>query len=205
MVVIPQSTDLSSADSCACVAQKFESWDPVSPSAFQHCLTLFPLNTTAARATIDTILLSLDNYVFENLGKSSPSPELSGSIDIRAAVKRISERIPTDLPGAEPVKPNEFASTFSTEYDFHHALHLAFRSLNDGHTGYDTACFHRYGNVVSAFPLLSVVEDGVQKIKVAPNPSERESAASFHYQSSSERMVGALSCSSLCPVPRLEV
>lgn len=158
------------------MAQKLKAWDPVSPSAFKSCLNLFPLNATAARATIATLLSSLDNYVFENLAKNSPSPELSGSIDIRAAVKRIGERIPTDLPETESSKL-EFASAFSTEYDFHHALHLAFRSLNDGHTGYETSCFHRYGKVVSAFPLVSVVAGGVQKIKIAPKPADRES---FH-------------------------
>lgn len=158
------------------MAQKFDSWDPVSPSDFKRCLTLFPLNTTAARATIATLISSLDNYVFENLAKHSPSPELSRSTDIRAAVKRIGARIPTDLPEPEFKKPHQFAIPFSTEYHFHHAIHLAFRSLNDGHTGYDTACFNRYGKVVNPFPLMSVVEDGVQKIKIAPNPPKRESA-----------------------------
>ncbi|CAI5473922.1 unnamed protein product [Closterium sp. Yama58-4] len=52
---------------------------------------------------------------------------------------------------------------------FQTLIYRALISLNDGHTMFSSACFHRTASYYLPLPLVAVVEDGNQIIRVAPS------------------------------------
>ena len=160
----------------------FKNRTAVFPSQFRACLDFFPINVSAAYETIDSIQKTMAVYVFELIDDASPIPFLTNNVNISAQLRQIFSRIPplsngqiSPVPApSTPVAESQSIKYFTSEYEFQNALYSLYHSTDDAHTVYSTRCFQGFGFVKTAFPLTSVIENGQQRIKIAPKPRARK-------------------------------
>ncbi|ORX88470.1 hypothetical protein K493DRAFT_385136 [Basidiobolus meristosporus CBS 931.73] len=106
------------------------------------CLDSFPLVPSQRTQTLDTLRKTMNFYVFEGVSMANQS-----SVDLLAGLDQIE------------------AKNHTTERGFHEDLVRLFTSVHDGHLVYSPTCYSTF-IYRQPFSLVSVVQNGVQKIKV---------------------------------------
>eukprot|EP00270_Netrium_digitus_P010237 TRINITY_DN3165_c0_g1_i1.p1 TRINITY_DN3165_c0_g1~~TRINITY_DN3165_c0_g1_i1.p1 ORF type:complete len:727 (+),score=106.60 TRINITY_DN3165_c0_g1_i1:77-2182(+) len=124
-----------------------------TPSAMLRCLRVFPYNPALGKSVVANTLKILAFYVFESIQRSSPYSNPPSRVLLRESLANIS------------------ATTWPSEYDFYLAMYNLFNSLNDAHTIFESTCYFGNAQAYIAFPLISVVANGTQVIKVVPDPT----------------------------------
>ena len=79
-------------------------------------------------------------YVYEEIARRSPTPQLPSSVDIQAGLRSLGNR------------------SWENNFSFYEALHQLTSSLNDGHSIYLSNCYN-VAQATSAFPVVSVETD----------------------------------------------
>ena len=124
-----------------------------TPSAMRRCLGSFPFRASRDLPVIDTVIRGLDTYyVYKQLAKDSPSPQLPSNLDVIAKLKY--------------VRQYAVAGKIKTTYSFFQKIKSVVQSLNDGHTVFINYCMEQ-GSYLG-LPVMGVVENGVQKVRVVP-------------------------------------
>ncbi|CAI5464268.1 unnamed protein product [Closterium sp. Yama58-4] len=125
-----------------------------TPTDARNCLRNFRFRADRDIPALDTIINALDNhYVYKHLAVKSPDPKLPSDVDIITYLKSIRETA-------------EQGEGINSLLRFHSLIFRAIDSLNDGHTSMTSNCFHGVGLYTLPLPLVSVVEDGEQIIRV---------------------------------------
>ncbi|GJP84381.1 hypothetical protein CLOP_g14439 [Closterium sp. NIES-67] len=125
-----------------------------TPSEARSCLRNFRFRPDRDIPALDTIINALDNhYVYKHLAVKSPDPSLPSDVDIITYLKSIREKA-------------EKGAGINSLLRFHTLIFRAIDSLNDGHTAMTSNCFQGVGLYTLPLPLVSVVEDGEQIIRV---------------------------------------
>ncbi|GJP39910.1 hypothetical protein CLOM_g24234 [Closterium sp. NIES-68] len=128
-----------------------------TPSQTKHCLRSFRFVASRDIPVIDSIINGLANfYVYRHIAIESPDARLPSDVDIVTYLRAIREKA---LRG----KGIKSLMRFQT------LIYRALMSLNDGHTMFSSNCFHRTASYYLPLPLVAVVEDGRQIIRVAPS------------------------------------
>ncbi|GJP32600.1 hypothetical protein CLOM_g17216 [Closterium sp. NIES-68] len=125
-----------------------------APSLFRACYATFLFRKDCDVEDLLSIANTFDNhYVYKHIAVDSPDQtNLPSSIDIVADLRKIVAR-------AE-------AGKYVKLVDAHMAAYRATSALNDGHSSYTPDCFAGEFNL--PLPLMAVVENGQQIIRVAP-------------------------------------
>ncbi|CAI5523777.1 unnamed protein product [Closterium sp. Naga37s-1] len=125
-----------------------------SPSLFSACHSTFLFRKDCDVADLLSIANAFDNhYVYKHIAVNSPDQtNLPSSIDIVADLREI--------------LANATAGKYPRLVDAHMAAYRAVWALNDGHSFFMPQCF--MGTFDLPLPLLAVVENGQQIIRVAP-------------------------------------
>ncbi|CAI7893246.1 unnamed protein product [Closterium sp. NIES-53] len=125
-----------------------------APSLFRACYSTFLFRKECDVQDLLSIANGFDNhYVYKHIALDSPDQtNLPSSIDIVAELRKI--------------VANGEAGKYARLVDAHMAARRATLSLNDGHTMFDPGCFA--GAFDLPLPLVAVVENGQQIIRVAP-------------------------------------
>ena len=111
-------------DPCAEIAGVYKTGDVVLISKFKDCLNSFPYNSTQAANILDTVSKTLSFYVYEEIAKQSPTPQLPSSVDLQDGLMSLKSR------------------AWENDFSFHEALQRLTPSLNDGHTIYLSNCYN---------------------------------------------------------------
>ncbi|PPQ92503.1 hypothetical protein CVT25_010336 [Psilocybe cyanescens] len=139
----------AAADPCA----KIAGLTFVPPADALACYKSFPFNETLRQNVLTNMARVFDFYTFEDFYLNSPPPFQESTNNIRATLAKIS------------------ATKYETDYDFNKALYDFTTQLNDGHTRYFPACYNAFQNILPA-PVVSLEENGVQNLFVAPDSVE---------------------------------
>ena len=132
-----------------------------SPSAMRKCLQSFRFSEDRDLAVMDTVISGLDTfYVYKQLAKDSPSQQLPSRVDVVGKLRR--------------VRKDAVAGKFKTTFKFFRKIKSVVQSLNDGHTEFHDNCMEQTSYV--GLPVMSVVENGVQKVRVIPVEGEPQAA-----------------------------
>ncbi|CAI5483834.1 unnamed protein product [Closterium sp. Yama58-4] len=165
----PASDPNDGVDPCATLANKLEasvaalakqniivdgSVGFATPTEARNCLRNFRFRADRDIPALDTIINALDNhYVYKHLAVKSPDPKLPSDVDIITYLKSIRATA-------------EQGEGINSLLRFHTLIFRAIDSLNDGHTSMTSNCFYGVGLYTLPLPLVSVVEDGEQIIRV---------------------------------------
>ncbi|CAI5475940.1 unnamed protein product [Closterium sp. Yama58-4] len=125
-----------------------------APSLFRACYSTFLFRKECDVQDLLSIANAFDNhYVYKHIALDSPDQtNLPSSIDIVAELRK--------------VVANGEKGKYARLVDAHMAARQATLALNDGHTMFDPGCFA--GSFDLPLPLVAVVENGQQIIRVAP-------------------------------------
>ncbi|CAI5466438.1 unnamed protein product [Closterium sp. Yama58-4] len=125
-----------------------------APSFFCACLSTFVFRKDCDVEDLLSIANAFDNhYVYKYIAMDSPDQtNLPSSIDIVAELRKI-------VANGEKGK-------YARLVDAHMAAYRAVLALNDGHSAFVPSCF--FGDFNLPLPLMAVVENGQQIIRVAP-------------------------------------
>ncbi|KAF4603214.1 hypothetical protein EYR38_003625 [Pleurotus pulmonarius] len=137
------------ADPCAKIAGK----SFILPTDALACQKAFPFNETLRQNVLSNIAGVFDFFTFEDYYLKSPPPFQESTVDIRATLARLNR------------------TRFATDYDFNWAIYQFTTQLNDGHTRWFPNCYTNFQNIIPT-PLVSLEENGVQSIFVAPDAVE---------------------------------
>ncbi|KAL0578818.1 hypothetical protein V5O48_003186 [Marasmius crinis-equi] len=139
----------SAADPCVQIAGK----NFVPPADALACEKSFPFNETLRQNILTTVSRVFDFYTFENYYLDSPPPFQESTINIRATLQKLN------------------TTAYETDYDFNKDLFDFTMQLNDGHTRWLPDCIGFFQNILPT-PIVSLEEDGVQAVYVAPDAVE---------------------------------
>ncbi|KAF9557813.1 hypothetical protein CPC08DRAFT_639808 [Agrocybe pediades] len=146
------------ADPCAKIAgQTF-----VLPADALACYKAFPFNETLRQNVMSNVARVFDFFTFEDFYLNSPPPFQESTVNIRATLAKIN------------------TTKFATDYDFNKALYDFTTQLNDGHTRYFPSCYNAFQNILPA-PVVSLEENGVQNLFIAPDSVEFISQLGTNY------------------------
>uniref|UniRef100_A0A8H8CIE2 Tail specific protease domain-containing protein n=1 Tax=Psilocybe cubensis TaxID=181762 RepID=A0A8H8CIE2_PSICU len=148
----------AAADPCA----KIAGLTFVPPADALACYKAFPFNETLRDNVMTNMERVFDFFTFEDFYLNSPPPFQESTNNIRATLAKIG------------------STKFATDYDFNKALYDFTTQLNDGHTRYFPACYNAFQNILPA-PVVSLEEDGVQNLFVAPDSVEFISLLGTNY------------------------
>ena len=124
-----------------------------TPSAMRKCLGSYPFRPQRDLPVIDTVISGLDTfYVYKQLAKDSPSPQLPSNVDVIGQLKK--------------VRQQAVAGNIKTTFSFLQKIKSVVQSLNDGHTVFINYCMEQ-GSYLG-LPVMGVVENGVQRVRVVP-------------------------------------
>ncbi|CAI7896051.1 unnamed protein product [Closterium sp. NIES-54] len=125
-----------------------------APSLFRACHSTFLFRKDCHVEDLLSIANGFDNhYVYKHIAMDSPDQtNLPSSIDIVAELRKI-------VTNGEKGKYTQLV-------DAHMAVRRATLALNDGHSMFYPVCF--FGKFKLPLPLVAVVENGQQIIRVAP-------------------------------------
>ncbi|CAI5523779.1 unnamed protein product [Closterium sp. Naga37s-1] len=125
-----------------------------APSLFEACYSTFLFRQKCDVEDLLSIANAFDNhYVYKHIAVDSPDQtNLPSSIDVVADLRKI-------VANGEKGK-------YTRLVDAHMAAYTATMALNDGHSMFVPNCF--LGTYDLPLPLMAVVEDGKQIIRVAP-------------------------------------
>ncbi|CAI5975564.1 unnamed protein product [Closterium sp. NIES-65] len=125
-----------------------------APSLFRACHSTFLFRKDCDVGDLLSIGNAFDNhYVYKHIAMDSPDQtNLPSSVDILAEMRKI---VLKALDGK-----------YARLVDAHMAAYRAINSLNDGHTLFIPQCF--LGEFNLPLPLMAVVENGQQIIRVSP-------------------------------------
>ncbi|KAK7684903.1 hypothetical protein QCA50_011736, partial [Cerrena zonata] len=148
------------ADPCA----KFAGQQFVVPADALTCLKSFPFNETLRQNVLTNIARVFDFFTFEDFYLNSPAPFQESTTNIRADIARINR------------------TTFATDYDFNRAVYDFTTQLNDGHTRWFPNCYTSFQNLLPT-PVVTLEENGVQNVFVAPDSVEFVNLLGVNYTS----------------------
>jgi len=98
------------------------------------CLESIAFDNQLRQKTLDTISKTIPLYVFKDIARQSPDPNIVLSVNIEQGIKNLVQQ-----------------ESFANDYEFQHSVVNLFRSLNDGHTLYFApSC---YGNLFFKQPF----------------------------------------------------
>ncbi|KAJ8475311.1 hypothetical protein ONZ45_g15653 [Pleurotus djamor] len=137
------------ADPCAKIAGK----NFFPPADALACQKSFPFNETLRQNVLTNVARVFDFFTFEEFYLKSPPPFQESTINIRAKLAELNR------------------TRFATDYDFNRALYDFTTQLNDGHTRWFPDCYTNFQNIIPT-PLVSLEENGVQNVFVAPDAVE---------------------------------
>ncbi|KAL9649024.1 hypothetical protein ABK040_008401 [Willaertia magna] len=122
---------------------------PVPYTQLKNCATSIPFSQKIKDDTLTSVKKTIPLYIFVDIAKQSPDPNIILSVDLKAGLDEITNQ------------------QFTTDFDFHQSVVSLFRKLNDGHTLYfGPKCYDNL-SFKQPFNLMSYVEEGVQKIGIA--------------------------------------
>ena len=125
-----------------------------TPSAARACLLGIPFVLSRDLLVLDTVITGLDQfYIYKNIARSSPAPELPSSINIIKELKKI--------------RAEALSGNYTSVFAFYDDIRLAVRRLNDGHTAFSN-CLSPLSYL--ALPVVGVVEDADSEIVVKVMP-----------------------------------
>ncbi|KAF8153237.1 hypothetical protein B0H34DRAFT_97367 [Crassisporium funariophilum] len=137
------------ADPCAKIAGKTF----VPPADALACYKAFPFNETLRQNVLTNMARVFDFFTFEDFYLNSPPPFQESTNNIRATLAKLN------------------SAKFATDYDFNKAVYDFTTQLNDGHTRYFPTCYTSFQNILPA-PFISLEENGVQNVFIAPDSVE---------------------------------
>ncbi|OBZ76716.1 hypothetical protein A0H81_03224 [Grifola frondosa] len=148
------------SDPCA----KFAGQTFVAPADALACLKSFPFNETLRQNVLTNVDRVFNFYTFEDYYLNSPPPFQQSTTNIRADLARINNTV------------------YETDYDFNKDLYDFTNRLNDGHTRWLPNCYSTFQNLLPA-PVVTLEENGVQSVFVAPDSVEFISLLGTEYTS----------------------
>ncbi|CAI5975576.1 unnamed protein product [Closterium sp. NIES-65] len=167
--LVPFIPEQRAAEAVLTAAESARATGPAAGTVAAGTETDPPLSPPPAevrRGGLLSIANAFDNhYVYKHIAVDSPDQtNLPSSIDIVAELRKI-------VANGEKGK-------YSRLVDAHMAAYTATLALNDGHSMFVLNCF--LGTYDLPLPLMVVVEDGKQIIRVAPRRCARRLRATIH-------------------------
>ncbi|TFY77280.1 hypothetical protein EWM64_g6733 [Hericium alpestre] len=146
---LPSSATSDASDPCAKIAGL--AFVPTADAI--ACQKAFPFNETLRQNVLTVISRVFDFFTFEDYYLDSPAPFQESTTNIRADIARINQ------------------TKYETDFDFNADIYNFTTKLNDGHTRWFPNCYNSYQNILPA-PVVSLEEDGVQNVFIAPDSVE---------------------------------